>query len=90
MNTDIPVAAGVWTLLTASNITAARVQNTGTGALVLQATAGASAPADAAGGLHLEPLDSGLIALADMFAGVAGANRLYGWSATGTIVSISY
>jgi len=92
-NTDITCPAGEWTLLTDSDVTALRVQNTAPTAIFLMGTVGATAPSSTAGAMRL---DAGAVLLADvlladLFPGVSGANRVYAYSEyQGATVSVSH
>ncbi|MGR3495143.1 hypothetical protein [Citreimonas sp.] len=77
----ITCPANEWTQLTNDDVTALRVQNTGPNTVLLQATAGATAPADLDGGIKL---GGGQILLPDttlenLFPGVAGAARVWAY-----------
>lgn len=91
-NTNITCAAGVWTLLTDSNVTALRAVNMGSHAIWLKATVGATAPANAAGGLPLLPnqILAADLTLEQVFPGVTGANRVYALAPEGAVVSVSH
>jgi hypothetical protein len=94
-NTTITCAAGAWTLLTDSNVTALRVVHLGTEGIWLQATVGATPPsglAGTAGALPLLPnqILAADLSLADLFPGVSGANRVYAYAPALTKVSVSH
>jgi hypothetical protein len=91
-NTTITCAQGVWTLLTNNDVTALRAVNMGSEGIWLQGTVGTTPPANTAGALPLLPnqiLTADLI-LAQIFPGVAGANRVYAFASTPTKVSVSH
>lgn len=86
------VPVGIWTQLTDANATAVRVQNKSGGTLQMLATNGAVAPADMKGSLDLEVGQTlaADLTLAQLWPGVAGANRLWGWAERVTLVSVSH
>ena len=97
-NTDVSLTADTWTQLTASDVTALRVQNMTRFVVIIQATVGATPPAGATladqikGGIRLLP-DMGIatdLTLATMFPGVAGATRVYATCAYNVDVSVSH
>lgn len=91
-NADVPLTAGVWTQLTANDVTAIRLQGRDRGAVKLMATVGATAPADDAGHIILSGVE--IIAanyyLSDLWPAIVGANRVWGWSALPAVVSVSH
>ena len=97
-NTTITCAAGVWTLLTNSNVTALRACNLGSEGVWLMATAGATAPAVPAnaapppGAVPLLPNQTlaADLTLAQLFPGVSGANRVYCFAYQPTRISVSH
>jgi hypothetical protein len=91
-NDDITLPAGVWTQLTNANAAAVRVQNKTGYSILLKATNGTTAPTTTVGALEILPftvLDAGM-PLADLWPGVAGANRLWAFSDIGATVSVSH
>jgi len=70
---------GVWTLLTDSDVTELRVQNTDAVVVELQATAGTTEPSSRGGALTLGA--GGIVlpdtTLANLFPGVTGAARIW-------------
>lgn len=91
-NTTITVAAGVWTQITAGDVTALRVQNQGGWEVALKATVGAVPPTDHAGDFKLAGLSAvaANYLLADVWPGVPGANRVYAWAAQPVNLSVSH
>lgn len=91
-NDNVTLPPGAWTQLTNGDVTALRVQNIGNGAVLVKARVGAGALASPDGSVTLDSL--GMIEattpLADLFPGIAGANRVYGYSDSGGIVSVSH
>ena len=84
-HTTIALTDEAWTLLTAANVTAVRIQNISGYPVLVQATVGATPPsnnaAGKAGAVKLLPGEGwdADVALSTRFPGVAGANRLYAW-----------
>lgn len=91
-NETIVLTKGVWTQVTNANAAALRLTNLGQYTIQLKATNGAVAPADVSGAV---PLRSGEtlaadLTLAQLWPGVAGANRVYALSFEGASVSVSH
>ena len=91
-NTTVTLTARTWTQVTNSDANAVRVANLGTEPIWVMATVGAVAPTSFAGGL---PLLTGQVmaadlSLAQLFPGVAGANRVYVYSPYASQVSVSH
>ena len=86
----VTISAGTWELLTSSDVTTARIQNLGTAALVVQATDGTTAPADASGAIEYQPSQGDFLDLAETFPGVSGAVRLWGKMERAGRVSVSF
>jgi hypothetical protein len=92
LNENVNLPASAWTLLTASNVAAARVVATSPNDIHLIATAGTDAPSGM-GGAVLLPSGQMLAAdltLAHLFPGVAGANRLWAFSQVACTLSVSH
>lgn len=91
-NTTINLPAGIWTQITAGDVTALRVQNQGCYAVSLKATVGDVAPTNSAGSLTLQPYAaiSADYALSSIWPGVPGANRIYALSVLAGSVSVSH
>jgi len=88
-NTTIAVPAKTWTLLTNSDTTNITFQ--AGGSVSVKATVGASAPTTLDGAIgYTEGTGEANTALADIFTGVAGANRVYAYSFGGTSVAVSH
>ncbi|MBJ2153657.1 hypothetical protein [Paracoccus sp. IB05] len=81
-----------WTRVTSAAITALRLQNRGLEALEVQATAGTAEPVNAMGALSLGYQEAILPdrPLAQLFPGVAGADHVWVWSASGGEISVSH
>jgi hypothetical protein len=88
----VTLAAGEWTQLTNADATAVRVQNLGVRPVLIKARVGAGALSSTGGSITLEPnaIVGVGVTLAQMFPGVEGASRLYAFSETGGIVSVSH
>lgn len=91
-NTTIKLESSVWTLLTDANVTALRVKMQSGDRLLLKATVGATAPTTSAGAIALDPLQilPADVVITSIWPGVIGANRVYGYIATGGTVSVSH
>ena len=90
-NTTISIPAATWTLLTNSDITAATLQNLTGNIVLLAGTVGATPPTDALGAIRLYPGQLNInTAIASLYPGVTGANRLYAYSSTPATVFISH
>ena len=91
-NDNVTLAAGAWTQITDGDVTALRVQNVGTGAIWIKARVGAGALASLGGAICLDSMVAigADMTLADLFPGIAGANRVYAWSDNGGLVSVSH
>ena len=90
-DTVLDLTAGQWVQLTAGDVTAMRVQNQTQGFLELTATTGA-APAGAFAPVILAPLYTWVAdtPLAQIWPGVAGADRIFARSPIGGRVSVSH
>ena len=88
-NANIPLDPSVWTQITNADVTALRVQSLSGCTIRLMATAGAVAPTDDEGALTLMPnaILASDLTLADLWPGVAGANRVYAKGAGDVSVS---
>ena len=91
-NTTVTLVANTSTLITDGDVTSARVQNLSGYDVDLQATAGATAPASWAGAIRLGPGQTlaADLTLAQLWPGVAGANRLHARSGFGVTLSVSH
>jgi len=91
-NDDVTLVANIWTQLTNANAAAIRVANAGVSSVLLKATSGVAAPTNTTGSIVLnsgETLAADLT-LAQLWPGVAGANRLWALSGTNSTVSVSH
>jgi hypothetical protein len=91
-NLNIPCPAGVWTLLTDAAVTALRVQNSSGLNVHLMATVGLVPPTDTSGSLTLGPQQTlaADLSLAQLWPGVAGANRVYAYAFLNASLSVSH
>ena len=91
-NGNVTLIAGTWTQLTANDVTTMpRVQNLGAGDIVVQATIGA-APGSQDGGIYLRRYDliDGISALSAWFGGVTSGVRIWAYSTTPGLASVSH
>lgn len=86
----ITLEAGTWELLTRSNTSLARIQNLGSTSLVVQATSDTTAPTSKGGAVEYQPFQGESFRLEDLFPGVSGANRLWGFMERAGRVSVSF
>jgi hypothetical protein len=79
-NTNILIPANTWVLLTDSDVTNITFQVMGQNFIYLKATVGATPPSDTTGAIiyHFTQGETN-VALADLFLGVSGANRVYAY-----------
>lgn len=89
-NDTLTVPAGQWTLLTNANVTSCRFFNVGSGEILVQATQGTSPPSSFGGAIPFTHSMGDTRSLAELFPGVAGANRLWAWCAINGTVSVSH
>lgn len=91
-NDDVALTAGEWVQLTNANATAIRVHNFIGYPVILQATAGTTPPPSRGGAITLQ--SGGTLAadltIAQLWPGVAGANRLWAMSDISMTVSVSH
>jgi len=88
-NTTIAVPAKTWTLLTNSNVTNITFQ--AGGSVAVKATVGSIAPTTLDGAIsYTDGTGEANATLAELFSGVAGANRIYAYSFGGTSVVVSH
>jgi hypothetical protein len=87
----IDVPADTWTLLTTSDVVTLTFQNVGLHQLFIKPTVGTSAPANTNGAAIYVPLAGERnMALADLFPGVSGANRLWAFGRQGGRMMVSH
>ena len=75
--TTVAIPAGVWTQITDADATAVAFQNASGYAILIKGTAGATAPTNKAGAYIYNPGQGERATIADLFPGIAGANRLW-------------
>ena len=89
--TTIEIPPGEWTLLTNTDITHASYQASGTSTVYIKGTAGATAPTDTDGAFSYTSGRGEVNQdIRELFLGVSGVNRLYGYSHTAAIVVIGH
>lgn len=80
-----------WVELTENTTFVVTFQNVGYSQVFVKATASASAPSDAVGALEFPPASQAVsYSIAEMFPGIAGANRLWAYAPFETSVAISH
>ena len=92
VDTTITLTAGQWTLLTSTDVTAVSLQNQTGYTIEIKATVGAVAPTARNGARHIRPykgLTSDLL-LSQVWPGVVGANRVYGYCDCAANVAVSH
>jgi len=92
INTTIIVPPRVWTKVTATAVTAVRLQNRGPHDVLLQGTVGSTPPVSTDGALALAPREVILpdLTLADLWPGVSGVDTVWIRSSTSAEISISH
>lgn len=90
-NTTVIIPAATWTLLTSADMNRVTFQNVGSNVALIKATTDATPPANTDGAYKYKP-ESGEIGtfLTDMFPGIAGADRVWAYSESGTSIVVSY
>lgn len=79
-NKTVGLVADEWTELTADNVAEITFQNVGGSRMLIKGTAGAVAPTDLDGALaYAVGQGERNVALADLFPGVVGANRVFAY-----------
>ena len=91
-NDNVEIPPYVWTQLTNANASSIRVQSVSATEMILQATNGATAPSTMLGTIVL---GGGNVLAADMtiaqlWPGVAGANRVWAFANTPSVASVSH
>ena len=91
-NATVAVPARTWTQLTNADVSAIRVQNINGYTIEIMGTVGAVAPTSDAGAIVLAAGQAiaADLTLAQLFPGVAGANRVYAFSDAPALVSVSH
>ena len=91
-NDNVEIPPAVWTQLTNANASSIRVQSVSGSEMMLQATNGTTAPTTQVGTIVL---GGGNVLAADMtiaqlWPGVAGANRVWAFANTASVASVSH
>lgn len=90
-NISVDLPPNVWTEITTGDVSGAVMFiNSGGHTLNFQATADADAPATLAGSIPYQPNTGDRGALSDLFPGVSGAVRLWGYAPNGGIVAVQH
>lgn len=90
-NTTISIPAATWTLLTDADVTSITFQNASSNHIVIKATTDTTAPTSTAGGFRYNHGQGERnIAMADLFPGLSGADRLWAYAPDGGIVVVSH
>lgn len=91
-NTDVHLPKKTWVLLTSGDVTALRVKEKFGFPVKLKATVGPVAPTNDTGSVDLLGYEGMAtdVTLAQLFPGVTGANRVYGYCDYATVVSVSH
>lgn len=89
-NTTINIPAATWTQITDGNVTAMTFQNISGNFVLVKGTVGATAPTTLPGSLRYNPGQGERnVALADLFPGISGVNRLYVFADSGAQMVVS-
>lgn len=88
----IDIDANTWTLLTDSDVSAARIQNNEGQGVWLQATNGTSAPTDFEEAMMIQPRYTipADVTLAMLWPGVVSANRVWAYSIVDAKLHVSH
>jgi hypothetical protein len=90
-NTNVALTGGAWTQLTGGDVSAITFQNSCGPEIFVKATVGATPPEDLEGAIRYEfGQGERNAAIADLFPGISGANRVYAWSAKAGPVMVSH
>jgi hypothetical protein len=90
-NTTIAIPAATWTQLTDADVASITFQNVGSNHVVIKATTDATAPTDFVGGFRYNPGQGERnVLLADLFPGIAGADRVWCYATDGGSVVVSH
>ena len=89
-NTTVNIPAATWTQITDGNVTAMTFQNISGNFVLVKGTVGATAPTTLPGSLRYNPGQGERnVALADLFPGISGVNRLYVFADSGAQMVVS-
>jgi len=91
-NDNVEIPRAVWTQLTNANASAIRVQSVSATEMMLQATNGVTAPSTLLGVIVLAGGNvlAADLTIAQLWPGVAGANRVWAFANTATVASVSH
>jgi hypothetical protein len=90
-NTTVNVPAGAWTQLTDADVITITFQNIGGHFILVKGTTDTTAPADSAGALRYNPGQGERnVAMADLFPGLSGGDRLWAYSDSNVSVMVSH
>ena len=87
-----PIPKWTWTQLTDADVTAITFQNVGGAVMLVEATNGGTAPTSTAGALEYRPgQGENNVTVANLFAGVTTANRVWAWGRDdATVATVSH
>ena len=89
-NTTVNIPADTWTQITDGNVTSLTFQNISGNFVLVKGTVGATAPTTLPGSLRYNPGQGERnVALADLFPGISGVNRLYVFADSGAQMVVS-
>jgi len=92
LNNNVEIPRAVWTQLTNANALAIRVQSVSATEMMLQATNGVTAPTTLLGAIVLTGGNvlAADLTIAQLWPGVAGANRVWAFASTASVASVSH
>lgn len=90
-NTNYNIAAGTWVLLTDADVTAITFQNVSDFYVYIKATTDTTAPTSLDGAVKYSPgQGERAVAMADLFPGISGADRLWAYARENASVMVSH
>lgn len=90
-NTTVSVASATWTQITDADVTAITFQNLSDFSMFVKATTDTTAPTDLTGALKYAPgQGERAVAMADLFPGLTGADRVWVYADPGVQVFVSH
>ena len=91
-NVNLAIPANTWVELSNADVTEMRVQNLRLADVLLQASVGSVEPADNNGCIVLPAgsIWTPELTVAEIWPGLAGANRVWAFSSTDTVLSVSH
>ena len=91
-NNNVEIPPAVWTQLTNANASSIRVQSVSGSEMRLQATNGTTAPTTQVGTIALAggAVLAADLTIAQLWPGVAGANRVWAFANTASVASVSH